>query len=649
MKPLFLSTAALALAAALAPLPLAAQAVVQPLHRTLADDLGDVMRRLASNPRDLNALIEAGDLSIRMGDLSAAASLFARADKIAPRDGRVKAGMGSVLVRSERPGEALRFFQQAESFGVSPSRFAADRGLAYDLIGEQARAQADYRLALAKDRDDETLRRYALSLGISGQQAQALEQLDPLVRQQDRAAWRARAFVMAMSGDTAGANKIATTMMPATMAQGLGAFFQRLPTLPAADRAFAVHFGEIFATPERIADARLIPPLPPLARDASAPVQVAATSTIQPVESSRKPSRRREPAAARPVASRPVQVAAAPVVTMAPAREVVQPVPAQPVVTPAPVAVAAVQPVSPPKPSFAPPSPVVQPVPVQPYRVETATTPPARVAPVESSASTRRTDAVLARIVASLSIPASELGVEEPVRAVTQTPRPEEPANLATAPASEVGHRVVTEATAKEARDTAVRRVVAARLTGDAGADDAVPAKPRTAAERRAAERLAKAEAAPKTAAERRAAARLAKADTEAEPAPMTPAERRAAARKAAADKKAAAEKKALADKEAAEKKAARANPSRIWVQVAGGANADDLPKAWKSAQGKASALKSRGGYTTKNRATNRVLTGPFKTDAEARAFVNQLAKEGVSAFAFTSDAGQPVTKLPAK
>lgn len=658
MKPLFLSTAALALAAALAPLPLAAQAVVQPLHRTLADDLGDVMRRLASNPRDLNALIEAGDLSIRMGDLSAAASLFARADKIAPRDGRVKAGMGSVLVRSERPGEALRFFQQAESFGVSPSRFAADRGLAYDLIGEQARAQADYRLALAQERDDETLRRYALSLGISGQQAQALEQLDPLVRRQDRAAWRARAFVMAMSGDTAGANKIATTMMPATMAQGLGAFFQRLPTLPAADRAFAVHFGEIFATPERVADARLVPPLPPMPRDTSAPVQVAATSTVQPVESSRRQTRRREPVAGRTTASRPVSVAAAPVVTMAPAREVVQPVPAQPVVQPivppvvrsAPVAVAAVQPVAPPRPSFAPRSPVVQPVPVQPDPVETAATPPTRVAPVESSASTRRTDAVLARIVASLSIPASELGVEEPVRAVTQTPRPEEPVNLAKAPASAIGHRVVTEAVAKEARDTAVRRVVAARLTGDAAADDAAPTKPRTAAERRAAERLARAEAA-KTPAERRAAARLAKADAdaEAEPAPRTPAERRAAARKAEAEKKAAAEKKAFADKEAAEKKAARANPSRIWVQVAGGANPDDLPKAWKGAQGKASALKSRTAYATRNRASNRVLTGPFKTEAEARAFVNQLAKQGVSAFSFTSDAGQPVTKLPAK
>jgi len=41
------------------------------------------------------------------------------------------------------------------------------------------------------------------------------------------------------------------------------------------------------------------------------------------------------------------------------------------------------------------------------------------------------------------------------------------------------------------------------------------------------------------------------------------------------------------------------------------------------------------------------VLVGPFKTDAEARSFVNQLKKEGVSTFTFTSDAGQTVTKLP--
>ncbi len=84
---------------------------------------------------------------------------------------------------------------------------------------------------------------------------------------------------------------------------------------------------------------------------------------------------------------------------------------------------------------------------------------------------------------------------------------------------------------------------------------------------------------------------------------------------KAAAAKKEAAEKKLAEAKEAAEaKKLARANPSRIWVQVAGGANEDDLPKAWAAAKAKAPALAGKSGWKTPLRATNRVLTGPFKT-----------------------------------
>ena len=134
-------------------------------------------------------------------------------------------------------------------------------------------------------------------------------------------------------------------------------------------------------------------------------------------------------------------------------------------------------------------------------------------------------------------------------------------------------------------------------------------------------------------------------------------ADKKAADRKAVADKKLlaekkeAAEKKAIADKEAAEeKRIARANPERIWVQVSTGATEGDLPKAWKGVKAKAPAVVgTRGGWTTPWRATNRVLAGPFKTAAEARTFVNALAKEGVSTFSFTSDAGQVITKLPAK
>ena len=130
-------------------------------------------------------------------------------------------------------------------------------------------------------------------------------------------------------------------------------------------------------------------------------------------------------------------------------------------------------------------------------------------------------------------------------------------------------------------------------------------------------------------------------------------AEAKKLADKKAADKKAA--EKLAADKRAAEeaaaaKKAAKAEPSRVWVQVAGGANVGDLPKEWTRLRGKAGALlQSRQAWTTPLRFTNRLLTGPFKSSEEAQGFVNQIAKSGVTGFVFTSDAGQKVTRLPAK
>ena len=45
------------------------------------------------------------------------------------------------MVRMEQPGEALRLFNAAERGGLSPGEFAADRGLAYDLLGAPQLAQ----------------------------------------------------------------------------------------------------------------------------------------------------------------------------------------------------------------------------------------------------------------------------------------------------------------------------------------------------------------------------------------------------------------------------------------------------------------------------------------------------------------------------
>lgn len=717
-----LLTAALALVLVTAPSGARAQEVVQPLPGTTdADRLGDTMRQLASNPRNVDALVRAGDLSIGLGDLSGAAALFARAEKVDPRNGRVKAGMASILVRSERPGEALRYFAQAEAFGLQPRYYAADRGLAYDLIGEQDRAQRDYRVALRDAPDDETVRRYALSLGISGKRDLALQQLDPLVLKKDRGAWRARAFILAMNNDVRGAETIVTTMMPGAAARGLQPFFQRLPLLAPADRAFAVHFGEVHATPQRIADARMTPVLPQLGADPTAPVMLAAAEpqpAPQPTGRAKAVADRSATRRDKTARSGRVEVAAVtptptPTPTPPPVRPtatvqasapmvMVQPLPKSPVV------MASTQPVQRPTgpaaattlaPS-APTSTFVQPLPARttsgaaadanrvsqasvaastptrapdtpgalpsaivaqmaalptapatsagttppvmprtttaPVSTAVPTTPaaagvvtttvptttpaavpgiastPTQVAVAATPAATPRTipvseDSILARIIAGLSIPASELGVAPIARAAPVVPA--SPSGVGAG--DDAGARALADAKAKAERDTAAE------------------------AEALAATRLADAKAArAKLAADKKIADRKAIAD-----------------KKLAAEKKAAVEKKAIADKAAAEqKRIARANPERIWVQVSTGATEGDLPKAWKGVKAKApTVVGTRGGWTAPWGATNRVLAGPFKTAAEARAFVNALAKEGVSTFSFTSDAGQVVTKLPAK
>ena len=662
----------LALTLVIAPAAAEAQAVVQPLPgATDADRLADQVHRLAVNPQDLDALVTAGALSIKLDDLTAAAAFFTRADKVDPRSARVKAGEASLLVRNERPGEALRYFAQAESYGLAPEAFAADRGLAYDLIGDQPRAQRDYRLALKQSpNDDETIRRYALSLGISGKQQQALDALAPLLTKTDRGAWRSRAFVLAMSGDIAGAEHIATTMMPGGMAQGLQPFFARLPTLDPIDRAFAVHFGEVRTSPERLSDARLAPATTPLPPE---PVAVAAVAPTAEPRKGRKDRRGRSA----PVSAAPVQVAKAPVLPPIPTPRDQHPVYAattsSPIRTTPPAVATPYQRTTAPVARSTPATPVVlasspaavarTPVPTPRATLTAATETPATLGVAPSAVPVTVAEATAAPEPTTTAAPTPAGPIFGPSVAVVQavpvtrrsTPEPASAAPLPTPGFTALaGNATTPRAASRRARgeDEVIDRIIAglsipASELDVGGKSQAAPAE------------IAAVDAkAVRTGRGRRDVAPTPMAADEPE---LTAAERKAADRKAAvaakalAAKKAAAEDKAAADKEAAkqavaDRKAAKSNPTRIWVQVAGGANEDDLPKAWAAVKKKApEAFAGRSGWATPLRATNRVLTGPFKTDADARAFVNTLKKSGVSGFAFTSDAGQKIEKLPSE
>jgi Flp pilus assembly protein TadD len=277
---------------------------------------------LANNPQSVLALTGAGRAALELGDGQAALSFFVRAEELAPNDGRVKAGVGSALVLMEQGQAALQFFGEAARLGVPAHEFAGDRGLAYDLIGNSRAAQRDYQLVLARGENAEVRRRLALSQAIGGDRKAALATIEHQLRRQDRAAWRVQVFVLALTGDTAGATRTVQAMMP-HQAAALQPFLARLPTLSPAERAMAVHFGHFPGDPMVAAEASPVPAgQPAIAAGASADAAVRAgqpDSGQPPLGSA--PAVVRAPAAS---AKTPAVVAAAPPVTaaLAPTRTV---------------------------------------------------------------------------------------------------------------------------------------------------------------------------------------------------------------------------------------------------------------------------------------------------------------------------------------
>ena len=222
--------------------PAAAQGSYSPYNETATAALTRYLHTLASDPKDFASLIGAGRAALELGDAQAAAGFFARADDVNSRSPLPQAGMGAVSVLSGEPQAALPYFNRAEQLGATRVTLGCDRGLAYDLMGRQADAQAEYRAALTGPDGDEARRRLALSLAISGDRSEALSTLSPLVAKGDVAAGRARAFVLALAGDTNAAMVAINAAMPGSSAS-LAPFLQRLPSLQSGQKAAAANLG----------------------------------------------------------------------------------------------------------------------------------------------------------------------------------------------------------------------------------------------------------------------------------------------------------------------------------------------------------------------------------------------------------------------
>ena len=223
--------------------PLLAQAVVQPLPPREAGQLNAALRQLAKRPTDLDALVSAGNASLSLNDSAAARGFFTRAAQVAPADSRVLLGFARVALDERRPVEALQSFSKAEQAGVRPLDMAADRALAYDLVGDNATAQGIYRSVLAVGDSAELRRRLAISLAISGNRPEFERILYPLLKDEDRGAFRTRAFGLAILGRTDEAVGIADAMMPTDLALRMAPYLRYMPRLTKAQQAAAADLG----------------------------------------------------------------------------------------------------------------------------------------------------------------------------------------------------------------------------------------------------------------------------------------------------------------------------------------------------------------------------------------------------------------------
>lgn len=401
MKPADLRTALVGAAFcaiwAAAPAPVSAQQqLVSSQLELRSSDAGNVlagaMSRLATSPRDVDALITAGEAALQLDDPRSALGFFGRADDVSPNNGRVKAGLGRAMLQLDQVGDGLRLMEQAGNLGYRDAALLGDRGLARDLTGNQRGAQQDYAAALTLDPGNEKARRrLAVSYGISGQVDLAEATLKPLLYKSDRAAWRDRAFILAMNGRTAQAMDIANQVMPKPLAGAIKPYMERMSMLTPGQRAAAVHMGQF---PPGLIDRPVVVMPPPTAQAASsAPLetakgnkkgkggtQVAARTPVQPAAAAPVPAstpRVATGAPSRTTQSLPVatqqQPRSAPVATPRPAQQA--PVAAvqtpRPVPQPAraPVAVAAARPVQgPPAPASSPPSSISAPTPASPAR-----------------------------------------------------------------------------------------------------------------------------------------------------------------------------------------------------------------------------------------------------------------------------------------
>lgn len=582
-----------------------------------AVELRAAMRRIATSPNDADALADAGNASLLLGDANAALNFFTKANTLRPNNGRIVSGLATATVRTENPFEALRLFDNAVRLGVAERVIAADRALAFDLLGNFARAQQDYRLARSAAPSDDLTIKQAISLSLSGQVDEADAMLVPLLKPDNVAAWRARSFMLAARGNIRESKKVTEGFMDANSAQRMERYLRLMPDLTGAQKAAAIHLGHFPASQNVGRDSeqvrRVASNIPPVAPSAGESRLIPSGVPLGAKKPDATPAKKESKSERKAREREEVRVAAAAIpesirlpktdtsrLGTATARAKLEEAQG------AKISAVGTNGLPPPETARAPvkiavpgwSEPVLQP---QPQPLPAANPPPAAQVAIPQSLSvpsviSSGTGEVNTATVVPLSTQSA------PAQAApVQGPMPDgAPMAATSAPAAAVPSPAPQPAAAAPAFDLAA--IVGSIQVPDSekqsvAAVDLKKIKPTL----------------PKTAA--------------VEP-----------SKTAKIDPKAAAKAKTLA-----------ANPARYWVQIATG-QANALPFDYNKWTKKSPALfKNQAGWTAPWGKSSRLLVGPFADQKAANKWEGDFKKAGGDSFGWKSEAGEEVTKLKAK
>jgi len=654
------ATGALALAAsaqvAHAQAPFGSHTVVQALPGEGPSTLSSALLRLGRNPRDTEALIDAGNAALAMGDTDAAIGFFTRADKISPNNAAIEAGLAGAKVRGEDPFSAIPLFQSAERAGPIPPELLGDRALAYDLVGDNANAQRFYREAIAHGAGADVSRRLAISQAIAGDRRGSELTLAPLLEKQDRAAWRTRAFVLAILGREDEAVSVVRATMPQDLALGIAPYLRYMRQLTPAQQAAAANLGHFPRASEIGHDDPRIAQYAPAHPARMATADAALVPAGQPFGASKREKPRKERKRSRDADSEGATTTGEQAGELAAASPPPEPAPSRisRAAEPSRLASAAVPPVRPSAVPAAPPAARLRPVPATLPGTTIATTPATQVpAPVARApavtpaprynpppAATRAAtpfvqDAKPRPVYGPLSRP----GFSEAngfdlarTRAATSVTGSRPPAPTAAVPKPVASPPPVPAAAA--VASPAVARPAPAIVTATSPVASPVPAPAPPPV-------LAAAPVPAPAPVARAAPPRPSFADAFAD---LTARRAEVAPRAGAVDIR----RISPARPAPPPPPPPPPNPSRFWVQVGVGRNADRLEFDWRRLQKDDPELfRGRKAWVSDWGRTNRLLVGPFETEKAAGSFNEKLHKaDHDGTFVWTSPAGQVVDAL---